>query len=481
MRSFFLLLLFLTLPHLSWGSEPFVWNSQITGGNTGFTLTIAPGHYIDQSGIQFELSDASGKKAIPQLQNNNGVLPEKFTPGMWRWQTPGKDISGKVMFQGCTEEGMCFMPQEHQFDRPGTLPETENINDAGKYELIRKAEGYMDAGKFMEFLKNENKKGFFDDAGIIGILLLTLLGGLGLNLTPCILPMVPVTLIIIGAKGGGIPGLKRGIAYGTGMAGAYGILGLAAAFLGIGFGTLNSMPIFNFVIAGIFISMALAMAGVYNLNFASSLRASLQKQINSWPTALLMGAVSALLAGACVAPVVISVLLFVAREYNSGSNWVIVLPFVLGLGMALPWPLAGFGLKILPKPGKFMVAIKYALAAVVAVMGIYYLILGFKLLKSDDRSIAGETDGFAALAKGTEISRQSGKPLLIKFGASWCKNCHAMENETLKNPEVVNTLDENFTVVNFPAENPNEPRINALLNAWQIPGFPAFVIARVKE
>ncbi len=481
MRKFFLLLLFLALPHLSRGSEPFVWNSQIAGENTEFTLTIAPGHYLDRSGIQFELSDASGKKAIPQLQSRNGVVPEKFTTGTWRWETSGKDISGKVMFQGCTEEGMCFMPQEHQFDRPAAPAESEAIDDAGKYELIRKAEGYMDAGKFLEFLKDEDKKGFFDGAGIIGILLLTLLGGLGLNLTPCILPMMPVTLIIIGAKGGGVPGLKRGVAYGAGMAGAYGVLGLAAAFLGIGFGTLNSMPVFNFVIGGIFICMALAMAGVYNLNFASSLRASVQKQINSWPTALLMGAISALLAGACVAPVVISVLLFAAREYNSGSSWVIVLPFVLGIGMALPWPLAGFGLKVLPKPGKFMVAVKYALAAVVAVMGIYYLILGFKLLKSSDSSIPGETDGFAALAKGAEISRQTGKPLLIKFGASWCKNCHAMEKETLKNPEVIKTLDENFTVVNFPAENPGEPRINALLNAWQIPGFPAFVIARVKE
>lgn len=482
MKKLFPLLLFLFLPWLSAALDlPFDWKCSIGSGGSEFTLTVAPGHYLEPEGIQFELTSPAGEKVTPQLKNASGQAPAKFTPGVWVWTTPATGISGKIIFQGCTVDGMCFMPQEYELPGAGKIPEKKAAEDAGKYEFVRKAEGYMDAGKFLEFLQNKSSRGFFGDAGIIGILLLTLIGGLGLNLTPCILPMVPVTLIILGAKGGGIPGLKRGLAYGAGMAIAYGILGLAAAFLGIGFGTLNSMPLFNFIIAGMFICMALAMAGVYNFNFASSLRQSVRTQITGWLTALIMGIVSALLAGACVAPVVISVLLFTAREYNSGNSWVITLPFVLGIGMALPWPFAGFGLKILPKPGKFMVAVKYLLAAVVAVMGIYYLILGFKLLKSGVAAAAGESDGFAALEKASAISRQSGRPILIKFGASWCKNCHAMAESTLKDPEVVKTLNENFVVVDFPAENPNEPRVKALLDAWQIPGFPAFVIAKVKE
>ncbi|MBR7156487.1 MAG: hypothetical protein IKD22_06600 [Lentisphaeria bacterium] len=52
-----------------------------------------------------------------------------------------------------------------------------------------------------------------------------------------------------------------------------------------------------------------------------------------------------------------------------------------------------------------------------------------------------------------------------------------MERTTLKAPEVVSFINENFVPVSFPAENPNAPRIKALLSAWQIPGFPAFVIA----
>ena len=180
-----------------------------------------------------------------------------------------------------------------------------------------------------------------------------------------------------------------------------------------------------------------------------------------------------------MAPVVISVLIFVVREYNSGNHWALFLPFLLGIGMALPWPLAGLGLSVLPKPGKFMVVVKYLLAAVVAFMGIYYAVIGFRLLKN--RQSSGEnlsSDGFAALKTASEKSQQNGKPILVKFGASWCKNCHAMEKTTLKDPEVVRIMDENFNVVYFPAEDPNEPEIKALLTAWNIPGFPAYVIVK---
>lgn len=470
---------------------PFSWKyTRSSGGKSVFTLTVAPQHYIYADSIIFELKKPDGKSVSPQpevspaIKEEYGISQKIYPAGQWSWSTDTPEVIGKVTFQGCSGNGICFMPQEFVFSAPepevsGNVP----ANPAADYQLLRKAEGFMDAEKFLTFLKGGSSGNFFGEAGIIGILLLTLLGGLGLNLTPCILPMVPVTLIIIGAKGGGMPGFKRGCAYGIGMAAAYGLLGVAAALLGIGFGTLNSMPVFNFVIAGIFLFMALCMAGVFNFNFGARFRVSPQKLKGpALLVTMLMGALSALLAGACVAPVVISVLIFVAREYNSGNHWALFLPFLLGIGMALPWPLAGLGLAVLPKPGKFMLAVKYLLAAVVAFMGIYYFAIGFQLLK--ERQSSGENfsaDGFAALKTAAEKSRQNGKPILVKFSASWCKNCHAMEKTTLKEPEVVRVMEENFNVVNFPAENPNAPGIKALLTAWNIPGFPAYVIVKTVQ
>ena len=473
----FLLSSLVFLPLLLLGNSPFRW--EIDSGDTaGVVLTVADGHYIDSESVVFDFKDDSGKKLIPQFK---GTVPAKLTSGKWVWLLPEIAFSGTVSFQGCSDAGMCFMPEEIQFKSDGKTKPVQTTDDAAKYKLVRKVEGLMNKSQFMNFLKGGEDRGFFGEAGIIGILLLTLLGGLGLNLTPCILPMVPVTLIVIGAKGGGRAGFKRGLAYGCGMALAYGVLGLGAALLGIGFGSINSMPVFNFVIAGIFTVLALCMLGVFNFNFGSSLRISPQKLKGSaWLVAFIMGAMSALLAGACVAPVVISVLIFVAKEYNSGNHWALLLPFLLGVGMALPWPFAGMGLSVLPKPGKFMLTVKYLLALVVFAMGIYYFALGWKLLDSrkSDSVSAAVSDPFTALERAAETARTQNKPLLIKFGASWCKNCHEMERSTLKDPEVASFIKENFVAVSFPAENPNEPRIKGLLSAWQIPGFPAFVIAQ---
>ena len=477
MKRAVLSLFILLLPVLALAKQPFAWTHSSKDDVTTITLTVADGHYMDLEAVTFNLKDASGKPAVPRF---TGKQTEKLTPGKWHWAVPGTNVTGSVSFQGCSTDGMCFMPDDTVFNAANVSVAAPEISDAEKYDVIRKAEGFMNKQEFIDFLKGGSDKGFFGDAGIIGILLLTLLGGLGLNFTPCILPMVPVTLIIIGARGGGAAGFRRGLAYGSGMAIAYGLLGLGAALLGIGFGTVNSMPLFNFIIGGVFVLLALCMAGVINFNFASSLRISPNKLKGSALfIAFVLGAMSALLAGACVAPVVISVLIFVAREYNAGNSWALLLPFLLGIGMALPWPFAGMGLSVLPKPGKFMLAVKYILALLVLAMGIYYFALGWKLFQNNrraDNAVTASSDPFSTLENAAALARKENKPLLIKFGASWCKNCHEMERTTLKDPEVAAIIKDNFIAVSFPAEDPTQPRIKALLAKWQIPGFPAFVI-----
>ena len=198
------------IPLLSWlfiltafagmETKPFSWQCESGKNGTVFILTVTANNYVDPASVVFTVKNSAGKSVTPEF---SGKMPEKLTSGSWQWHLPDSVVSGKVAFQGCSLDGMCFMPDEFEFTvmpasaLSGTAPDAEN------YQLIRKAEGYMDKGDFLKFLKGGADKGFFGDAGIIGILLLTLLGGIGLNLTPCVLPMVPVTLIVIGAKGGG--------------------------------------------------------------------------------------------------------------------------------------------------------------------------------------------------------------------------------------------------------------------------------------
>src|SRR5262249_60378926 len=109
---------------------------------------------------------------------------------------------------------------------------------------------------------------------------------------------------------------------------------------------------FNLVIAIVFIVLALAMFDVLVIDFSGwspSFRPEATR--GSLVLSFTMGGVAALLAGACVAPVVIQVVLFSSNLYAAGSKIALGLPFVLGLGMAMPWPIAGAGVASLPRPG----------------------------------------------------------------------------------------------------------------------------------
>lgn len=366
------------------------------------------------------------------------------------------------------ETGVCRIVEvpETTADTPAAIVEKTQPSWRGMV-------GATGVDKFMAFLKGESAKEP-ETAGFWTMILLALLGGMALNLTPCVLPMLPVNLAIIGASGGK-SGFVQGLLYGSAMAVTYGVLGVLAAFVRISFGTLNSSPVFNFVIAFIFVLLALAMAGVFNLDLSSKFRISPSElRMSKQLSALVMGVVAALLAGACVAPVVISVLIFSFRMAQNGAWYGGLMPFALGVGMGLPWPLVGAGWSILPKPGKFMVTVKYIFAALIFAMAGYYTYLGVKLLPDDE--LTSTMDGVAALAQAEEESRETGKPVLVRFTASWCKNCHEMERTTLREPEVADYIAKNFIYVTFPAEDPSRKDIKAVLEKYAIPGFPAFVI-----
>lgn len=126
------------------------------------------------------------------------------------------------------------------------------------------------------------------------------------------------------------------------------------------FGTINASPWFNAGIAVLFVVLALAMFDVLSVDFSrwsSRFRVG-EARRGTFLVAFTMGGVAALLAGACVAPVVIQVVLFASNLYATGTTAALALPFLLGLGMALPWPIAGGGIAALPKPGAWMVRVK---------------------------------------------------------------------------------------------------------------------------
>jgi thiol:disulfide interchange protein DsbD len=352
--------------------------------------------------------------------------------------------------------------------------------------------GYVGAEDFLQFIRDAEqgvvKKGVFDEKGPIAILLIILIGGLALNLTPCVLPMIPINLAIIGAgaqAGSRRRGFLLGSTYGAAMAIVYGVLGLIVILTAGTFGTINASPWFNAGIAALFVVLGLAMFDVIDIDFSrfSSGMAN-PTQRGSFAVAFTMGAVAALLAGACVAPVVIQVVLFSSSLYAGGTASALALPFVLGIGMAIPWPIAGAGLAALPKPGMWMVRVKQLFGVLILGTAIYYGYLAYTLFENrwvdatevsssvQEKLTAGWTNSLAA---GLERAEREGKPVLIDFWATWCKNCLTMDKTTLENADVTAALS-NYVKIKVQAEDPDAEPTKSIMARFDALGLPTYVI-----
>lgn len=420
-----------------------------------------------------------------------------------------------VSYWGCNDE-TCFLPQSKTFQvgdssakpvaavqNEASAQSTVSLDAAvDRFNVKAVGVGYKNTADFLALLDEAEGAGttksgfalfiadpveFVRESGIVLAMVFILVGGLALNLTPCVLPMIPINLAIIGA--GAQAGSKRrgfalGAVYGVGIALVYGILGVVVVLTGSQFGTLQSSPWFSLSIALIFTVLALAMFDILHIDL-SSLQSKLgsgpQKQ-GSFLVALSMGSVAALLAGACVAPVVIAVLLLAANLYELHPVAGLSLPFLLGFGMALPWPFAGAGLSFLPKPGQWMVRVKYGFGALILLFAIYYAQLGIRSFgsKATGASVEGShlvIDGMTheGLAEALVSAHTAGIPVLIDFGASWCKNCEVMDRTTFKNEDVKARLSS-YRFIRYQAENPSNPETKAFMDKFDVRGLPTYVI-----
>jgi thioredoxin:protein disulfide reductase len=357
--------------------------------------------------------------------------------------------------------------------------------------------GYLRTGEFIQFIRDAEQgvaaKGLFDGRGPLAILLLILVGGLALNLTPCVLPMVPINLAIIGA--GAQAGTRRrgfllGLTYGAAMALVYGVLGLIVILTAGTFGTINASPWFNAAIALLFIVLGLAMFDVFEIDFSRfSTGMGASNKRGSFALAFTMGAVAALLAGACVAPVVIQVVLFSSSLYAGGTPLALALPFCLGIGMALPWPIAGAGLAALPKPGMWMVRVKQAFGVLILGTAVYYGYLSYTLFDNrwvDASAVSGSVEeklkeGWnSSLSAGLAQAEREGKPVLIDMWATWCKNCLTMDKTTLQNEDVKKALDS-YVKIKFQAEDLDAEPAKSVMARFKAIGLPAYVILQPKN
>ena len=359
------------------------------------SISIAPNHHIykDQikveSGVPAQFTIASlalpaGKiKLDPFLEKEvelyEGQLQAKL------FLQASKDIPGgqhniklKVHYQGCSDK-ICFAPKAEEFILPVQVESSTwsvplSQGEEKPIQQVSKPDKKPEAGGFQKTIESK---------GIFVSLILIFLAGVGLSFTPCVYPMIPITVAVIGGQATGDQSVGRkpltafflSLIYVLGISIVYSAMGVAAASTGSLFGTALQSPwVIGFVVA-VFVGLALSMFGVYYLRIPSFISDRLGTGTRKGIIGVFaMGLVSGIVASPCIGPALASLLVYIASTGNKFMGFWMLFVFAWGLGVLLI-VLGTFSgtIKALPKSGVWMETVERIFGLLLIGAALYYL------------------------------------------------------------------------------------------------------------
>jgi thiol:disulfide interchange protein DsbD len=352
----------------------------------GAVVVAAPaGAHLKAAFMSVEKKAGPGSVTLGQLPPGDAKdeLGDPVWHGAVRLPITGTGLSGtvtlEVTYQPCTEGegGVCYPPTTR------TLSVKASDIPTGKVPAKAEAKPQAEAPKPVAEAKVEPQAGpapvnppapFVPaptpapapESGLLWSFLLMFLAGLGASLTPCVYPMIPITMAIIGAKGGGkAKGFVLSLALVLGMAVTYTTLGVVAAKSGAAFGAFAQKPSFLIPVSLIFAVFALSLFGAFEIRLPAGLAAKLQGDgsRSGLGGAFVMGLVLGPLSAPCVGPIVGSVLVGIAQH---GQVWLGASQlFVFSLGMGVLFLAVGTFSAGLPRSGDWLTRLKQVMGLVV--------------------------------------------------------------------------------------------------------------------
>ncbi|MCF8026496.1 MAG: thioredoxin family protein [Desulfobacteraceae bacterium] len=424
-------------------------------------------------------------------------------------------------YQPCRDDA-CLAPETArqeltvQVKRPG-----EAENDVSAAATARSGSGVSGSPP-------ENQPAFFgkiESAGLLLSLVLVFFGGLALNLTPCVYPIIPVTISYFGAQSEGRTRrlFLLGLLYVVGMAVTYSAIGVITALTGMVFGGLLQQTGVVLGIVGIFVVLSLGMFGVYEFKLPDAWMNRFGGSRSGFLGAFFMGLTLGVVAAPCIGPFVLGLVAYVAARGDPVYGFLLF--FFLSFGLGLPYLfLALFSgqIKRLPGSGQWMEGIRHIFGLVLLGMALYFaapllpealgnfVLPGFGVLAAVyllffDRAGSNVTGFktfkliFSFLLLGASVfilistaqktgpdwqkftrpaykhCLESSQKMIIVFHADWCIPCRELKAQTLSNPRVRAAMDA-FQVFEVDMTHAADPQVKQARRRFDVQGVPTVIL-----
>jgi len=511
------------------------WHVYAPQGNDEFTIPVQP--TLQTEGQPFIVGDwqypsarlisVAGVAEPAAVYGDRLVIRTTLTPTA---QLPDTlQLKGDVYYQAC-DDAQCLIPTSIGFSLALPVVSATGASQAINSEFFPDAAATIPAEEALASQETEDEDitGLVDKYGMFLTFGIIFLGGLLLNLTPCVYPLIPITISFFGGKD-----TSKGrtfwmaLAYVLGIAVTYSILGVVAALGGGLFGALLTNPIVLIGIAVLLVGLSLSMFGVYEFRLPTGLMTAASQSKAGIFGSFFMGLTLGIVAAPCVGPFVIGLLTYVAAQQSVVLGFTMF--FTLALGLGLPYLfLAMYSSKIssLPRSGTWMIGVRVIFGLVLIAMAIYFimpllgayssLVMALFLIGSGvylimiDRNAEGNAI-FSRIKQaiaiilvilgtwlavpepehvGAEIAWSyptsdqqleqllaSSKPVMIDVFADWCIPCKEMDNITFPDPAVVQ-LSEKFTAIKINMTQQKGQFQQDMLKRFAIKGVPTYIFLK---
>ena len=358
--------------------------------------------------------------------------------------------------------------------------------------------------------------------GLIIGLLFVFIGGLALNLTPCVYPLIPITIGYFGGQSEGSTGrlFMMGLLFMIGLAVTYSAIGVVTALSGAVFGALLQNPIVILVVVAILVVLSLSMFGVYEFKLPDKLVNKAGGAKAGMFGAFFMGLTMGIVAAPCIGPFVLGLVTYVATKQDPYFGFLMF--FVLAMGLGLPYLfLAIFSGKIknLPRAGEWMEAVKHIFGIILIGMALYFLlpllpksfsgyilpifmigaaiyliffekyankVTGFRIFKYVFSGVIIVVAVYALIPSNSEsinwsqyseagMSKIDGKGAIIDFYADWCIPCKELDAATFSDKRVIAEAS-NYETYKADMTKSLSKEVESLREKYSIVGVPTVLV-----